>query len=318
MPIHLQPMTRRRFLLTTGSVAAGLTFGSRGLGSEQEGERFALLSDTHIIADRTKQRSGVNMADHLTRAIQGVVDLPRAPASVFVNGDCAFNAGEVGDYETFLELLSPLAERKLPIHLTLGNHDRRDHFWRATPWGERSARPVQDRQVAMVATKFANWFLLDSLRETNETPGELGSAQLEWLDAMLEAHADRPAIVMGHHNVNQTPMFKESMQTVVDVAGRRLTPAGIKDTDPLLNVLARHGNIAAYFCGHTHQWNVLEWKGIHFVNLPVVAYKFLPEDPAGWVVADLTDSGMTLELRALDEGHEADGQQVRIDWRKAV
>ncbi|MFO0945437.1 MAG: metallophosphoesterase [Planctomycetota bacterium] len=315
MPIHLQPMSRRRFLVSTAVAAAGMTFTPRAFSDELE--RIALFSDTHIAADPATRRSNVNMTEHLKRVVQEVVKRPVLPSSVFINGDCAFNKGELGDYGTFLKLLTPLLEKELPVHLTLGNHDERQHFWQATPWGERSARPVQDRQVGMVSTRFANWFLLDSLRETNETPGEFGPSQLEWLDLMLKTHVDKPAIVMGHHNVNQTPMFKESIKTVVDVAGRRLTPAGIKDTDAFLEVLAGHAHVAAYFCGHTHQWNVLEWKGIHFVNLPVVAYKFLPEDPAGWVAAELSSSGMSLELRALEEGHKCHGQKVVIDWRKA-
>ena len=49
----------------------------------------------------------------------------------------------------------------------------------------------------------ANWFLLDSLDEPNKTPGVLGDKQVAWLGQALDARANKPAILVAHHNPPQ-------------------------------------------------------------------------------------------------------------------
>src|SRR5436309_14463130 len=83
----------------------------------------------------------------------------------------------------------------------LGNHDNRERFWEGLgDQDEKVQRPVADRQVGVVEGRHANWFLLDSLMETAKTPGVLGERQLDWLATALDARADKPAIVVAHHN----------------------------------------------------------------------------------------------------------------------
>ena len=86
------------------------------------------------------------------------------------------------------------------MHLVLGNHDQRENFWAAFPEA-KPALPAADRHAAVVETPLANWFLLDSLYKTNVTPGLLGAAQLQWLAKALDAHADKPALLVAHHNL---------------------------------------------------------------------------------------------------------------------
>lgn len=317
MPIHWPGLSRRRFLTGSAAALASLSIPRIGSAEPVSQESWALFSDTHINADPKAKRGRICMADHLRRVVEEVLALDAKPTGVFINGDLAQNKGEIGDYKTFQELIEPLSAKDLTLHLTLGNHDQRTNFWNATPYGAISARPVQDRWVSMVPTQKVNWFLLDSLRETDETPGILGTEQLAWLGETLDAHADKPAVILAHHNIGTSQRFKEAAEVVVDVAGRRLTPAGIMDSDPLLDVLAPRSQVMAYICGHTHQWNVLKWKGIHFLNLPVVAYKFLPEDPAGWVHCRANENGLTFELRSLDAKHPRHGEKVEIAWRNA-
>jgi hypothetical protein len=124
--------------------------------------------------------------------------LPRRPAGVFVNGDCAYNQGEPGDYQQFTGLLEPLRVGGLPLHLALGNHDQREHFWAALPPKDPARRPVANKQVALVKSSNVNWFILDSL-ETAGAPAP--SAQRSWhrLAKSLDANA-RPAVLILHHN----------------------------------------------------------------------------------------------------------------------
>ncbi len=69
----------------------------------------------------------------------------------------------------------------MPVHLALGNHDNRERFWEALPEEKAAQRPLADRQVALLRTPRANWFVLDSLEKTLSTPGLLGQEQLDWL-----------------------------------------------------------------------------------------------------------------------------------------
>src|SRR5689334_13128665 len=96
MPLHLPPISRRDFL---ASAAAALLAG-RALGREPrtDPDRWALISDTHIAADRTKVNRGVNMADNLTRVVAEITKLDARPAGAIHVGDAAFQKGELEDY----------------------------------------------------------------------------------------------------------------------------------------------------------------------------------------------------------------------------
>jgi hypothetical protein len=301
MPLHVPPISRRRFL--AGSLAAGagwLTIPQLASAEVSvNADRFALLSDTHIAANPEQMVRGVKMAENLRRVVAEVTSLAEKPAGVFVNGDCALLIGEPGDYATFHELTAPLATAGLPLHLTLGNHDQRKNFESAIGDPFYSV-PLEGHYVSIVESPRANWFLLDSLDVVNQIPGVLGAEQRAWLAKALDARAEKPAIVFVHHNL---------------VFGKPEKNTGLLDSDELLELLVPRKHVKAVFYGHTHHWNVQKKEGIHLVNLPPTAYLFLPMDPNGWVDCRLRDGGMTLELHALDPKHRAGGEQVKLEWR---
>jgi hypothetical protein len=301
MPISLPPLSRRQFLARSLAAGAVAVLGP-GLHAEDKAtdpNAWALLSDPHLAADRAKLGRGINMADHFTAVSREVRAWPKRPAGVFINGDCAFNSGETGDYALLAEFLAPLRTDQLPIHLLLGNHDNRERFWDGFQAEKAAKRPVTDKQAAMVKTPRANWFLLDSLETTLSTPGLLGAAQLEWLSKALDENPNKPALLMIHHNPG--------------VSGGNI---GLKDTSALFEVLRPRKQVKAYFFGHTHHWEITQdQSGIHLVNLPPVAYLFHEGDPAGWVMANIEEKGMSLEFRCLDSSHKAHGQVTKLEWR---
>jgi Icc protein len=303
MPIHLPPLSRREFLRAAVAASAAAAF-PRGLFAAErqkpvDPHAFALLADTHIAADAASQVRGSVMAENFTRVIGEVNELPQRPFQALVNGDCALLRGEPGDYATFAELAKPLLATGLPLHLTLGNHDHREHFWAGIAEAGAAKRPVQDRHVSVTPTPYANWFLLDSLDKVNFTPGLLGDDQLGWLTDALEKHADKPAIVVAHHNPTE-----------------EAHKGGLTDWEQLLAVLAPRRQVKAFVFGHTHNWRVLEHdSGIHLVNLPPVAYVFKPERPTGWIHATTSKDGLRLKLNALDPTHAEHGQVKELKWR---
>ncbi len=301
MPIHLQPVSRRRFLFRSLLGGAGLALAPRLFADTRatDPDSYVFLSDIHLSADAAKVARNVNMTDHFKGVTREVLALPKKPAAVFITGDCAFNSGEKEDYAQLTTLLEPIREDGLPVWLAMGNHDNREHFWDALAAEKAVKRPVADRQVALVKTPQVNWIILDSLEKTLQTPGMLGAAQLEWLTATLDANPDKPAIILVHHN----PGTSEKI-------------SGIKDTEALFEILRPRKQVKAYMYGHTHHWSVTkDPSGIHLINLPAVAYVFQEGQPSGWVQATVQPKGMTLNVSCLDKTHSAHGQVVKLDWR---
>jgi 3',5'-cyclic AMP phosphodiesterase CpdA len=221
-------------------------------------------------------------------------------SGVLINGDLAHDSGEVADYAAVLGLLRPLREGGLPIHLTLGNHDHRQHFWATLPKDKSMDARLPERQLAIVRTRHANWFVLDSLIKTSTTPGLLGEGQRAWLARALDQNADKPALVVIHHN----PI------------GAGMDDIALEDTAELLEILRARRHVKAYFFGHAHRWEVSHQdSGLCLVSLPPVAYVFDKGRPNGWVHATLTAKGARLELRCLDHTRKDHGQVVDLVWR---
>lgn len=305
MPLHLAPLTRRRFL--GGSAALVLAPFLPRTGWAAESESWALVSDTHIAADRgTVSRQGTNMAANLERVVAEILREKDGLAGVIIDGDCAYSDGQAGDYATLLSLLAPLREADLPIHFTMGNHDNRETF--AAALGDAAVpSPVGGKYCSLIETPLANWLLLDSLRHVNQVEGEFGAEQLTWIERLLAEHPDKPAILVGHHN-------PQVIKT--DAEGEPVRITGLVDTDAFLERIGSLSSAKAYVYGHSHNWNYKrEDNGFHLVNLPTTAYVFDPSIANGWVRATVTAKGLDLQLRTLDPAHPKQGETRQLAWR---
>ena len=303
MPVTLPQLSRRAFLKRAALAGPALALAPHShaglFGKSRDKHTFAFLSDAHIAADAKQERAGVNMADNLAGCVRQVTEWPVKPAAIMINGDLAYFNGEPGEYAQFGKLIHPL-RALAPVHLSLGNHDQRQNFWRAFPRDAARVAPVPDRQMAVFSSAFANWFLLDSLELTAHTPGQLGALQLQWLKTELEARPDQPAIVVCHHPLDPTGFV------------------GLADSDALEAVLVRHRQVKAFIFGHTHNWSIVQHhSGVHLINLPQTAYPFVPGRPSGWVRATLARDGAEFELRCLDPQHPEHAQVKHLKWRAA-
>jgi hypothetical protein len=240
------------------------------------------------------------MTENLKAVIKDVLAQPKIPARMFINGDCAHHTGERGDYANFVRLIAPIRSAGIPIDLTVGNHDHRARFLASIAEARKLPRLVPDKFVSILKTPYANWFLLDSLDVVNKTPGVLGPAQLEWLAKQLDANQDKPAIICGHHTLNDPA---------------KPPGGGLVDGQAFLEMLAPRRQVKAYIFGHSHVWKTTEYEGIHLINLPAVAYVFKPEQPSGWVLATLGQQGLRLQLFALNKSHPANGEVKELTWR---
>jgi 3',5'-cyclic-AMP phosphodiesterase len=301
MPIYLPAFSRRQFLATSITAAAGVMCAPSLLAANRktDNDTWALLSDIHISADPQKTARNTNMTDNLKTVREEILNWPARPAGVIVNGDLAFNSGEVADYHAVANLLEPLRKDGSPIFLGMGNHDNRFRFWEALKKAKSTQPRLADQQVMMIPTKQANVFVLDSLIKTLHTPGVVGEEQRAWLKKTLDANADKPAIVMVHHNPVDNGL-----------------KANLEDEKQMFDILRPRKQVKAWIFGHTHHWGVSQdVSGIHLINLPPVAYLFTPGQPNGWVHATIKPDAIRIELRCIDKTHKDHGQVKDLSWR---
>ena len=286
MPILLD---RRGFLAT----AAGL-LASRAFGAPTSAElHWALLSDTHIAADIHDANRGFLPFENLKLAVAQSTAKPFD--GYVVNGDLARLAGHPEDYQRFRESIAPLLD-KAPVALSLGNHDDRTNAIAALSVTAGSKEPIADKWVSVIDAGPLRVILLDSLYKTNVTPGFLGKAQRDWLNAYLSAHTDRPVLVFVHHTLDDGD-------------------TSLLDSDRMLAILKPHRHVKAVFYGHSHEYKFDVIDGLHLVNLPAVGYNFEDSAPVGWVDASMDAKGARLTLHAFGGNRAQDRQTRALTWR---
>ena len=333
MPITLPPINRRKFLAAALASGAGLLLPRPlfALEAAANPNYFALISDLHLHADRDfvytqKTVPPNNMWANFRQAADGVVALPERPAAVLINGDVAFHEGLPGDYATALAAMKPLREAGLPVHWALGNHDDRANVAKLAEPDAALVPELGDRRVMTLQTPLANIFVMDSLNETNHTPGLLGKEQLGWLEAALDRHADRPAIVFVHHQPcfpkhtsgaggEDLPADSEIQVPVPSPDGALPKTSALMDTAQLLQVLLPRKHVKIWLFGHTHHYSHRIVQGMHLVNLPATGYPFVKGQPLGWMDMRIESAGAKLQLHCLDPKHPLQGDKLDLKWR---
>lgn len=298
MPIHLTTSSRRKFLQGLG--AGVVSFATPSFADNTDGSLVYLLNDTHI---GEKHPADSPVPSHFRQVVDELVSLERKPAAVLINGDLALKDGQPGDYEHFGRLIAPLREAGINLHLTLGNHDDRKVFHEVLKDQKADRSPVPSKFVSVVSTQEANFFLLDSLFQTMVTQGNLGDAQFEWLAKALDAHPDKPAIIVTHHNPRLGGDPKHF-------------PGGLEESEQLWELLKPRRQVKAYVHGHIHHWSLAEHEGIHIINTPATSYVGNKEhSTTGWTTARLNPEGVALTVHTNDPDHKWNGETATLAWR---
>jgi len=289
-------ISRRRFLNVSLAAAGGLlalTPRRSGAAAGEGTVRWAFLSDTHVAADSENNYRGHYPYRNLKEAFtQIAADLPEG---LVVTGDVARLTGQVEDYENFRRLLIPLVGRR-PIYVALGNHDDRRNFLDVFEPPAPQRQPVKDKHVVTVDAGPVRFILLDSLMTTNVTSGLLGKAQRTWLQRYLQAGDDKPVLLFFHHSL-------------------RDTDGDLLDLPRLFDIIQGIPKVKALVFGHSHEYSLSDFAGIHLINLPAVGYNFRDQDPVGWVEAQLTRAGGTFRLHAVGGDRAGDGRVQSLRWR---
>lgn len=301
MPITLPPLSRRRFLSTALAAGAGVVIApwEAWAAPKLDPNRIALLSDTHLPGDKAQKhpQSGTMPWKNFEKAADDILFRTPRPGNTLVCGDCAYLTGQAGDYASIVAAVAPLRAGGIPVHFALGNHDHRANFWNALPADARDPA-LADKHATILKLPRANIFMLDSLDTTDKVPGKIGEAQRDWLAKALDQLADKPAIIMSHHQ-------PDSRQKI----------DGLLDSKETTELLLSRKHVKAWLFGHTHNWAHEERDGLHLVNLPPVAWVFNKAKPNGWVDLNLLADGASFELRTLDDDHPQDGHTLALKWR---
>ncbi|MCE5278419.1 MAG: metallophosphoesterase [Planctomycetaceae bacterium] len=258
----------------------------------------ALMSDPHVNTVLYKRT--------VARAIAQATAASTAPAHMILAGDLALN-GRQKSYESIGEVLDRSDLTRMTPHLLLGNHDRHSPFFDAL--GRYAGQtPVKGRQVGLVETPNANWLLLDSMGDGDPrgwSGCSLGHQQIAWLTHTLDAHKDKPAIVVAHHHLK-----------VINWSRR---PGPLEESDQVLGLLLARPQVKAYVNGHIHVWFTTQYRGLHLISLPSVSYTLpVTGGPLGWVLAQAGPDSLKLTLKASNQRRKDHNQTLHLPYRASA
>ncbi len=298
----MESISRRSFLAGSALTLGGwvLLPATGRADGDVDPNRFILMADTHVCADRNAREHDCNPDETIQQAVKDILELTPRPAGVVVAGDCVYLHGLKPDYEALKEFLAPLRKAGIPLLLAMGNHDNRTSFALVFPDAViLHGAELKDRKVAVVETPHADWYLLDSCKMTGHTPGEFGEAQLSWLGGRLEKAPSKPALLVAHHY----------LMTAAE-------ENGLEDTEAFLKIIGPRRQVKGYIFGHSHAWSLKQREdGLHLVNLPANAWLFKEEHPRGFVDAQLQEGGCVLTLHCLNREDKRHGEKHTLDWR---
>ena len=293
MPSLFTKQLNRRSFIRNGVLTSAI-MGLSQVTAQQDESLFhmALLSDTHVPADRTNEYRGFRPWENLSRIVPDVV--ASKPQAALINGDAARLTGEVEDYQALKDLLNPLATQ-CPISIGMGNHDHRANFHKVMQPDMDNAAEVTNKHVMVLEHPSVRIVQLDSLLYVDKVAGLLGKAQRAWLDSFLKQADQRPIVLFVHH-------------TLGDRDGDLL------DTDRMFQILKPHTQVKAIFYGHSHVYEYGFREGKHLINLPAVGYNFNDAQPVGWLDAMFKSKGVDLTLNAFGGNVTDHGTTTSLKW----
>lgn len=234
---------------------------------------FAHLTDLHLRPPGVLTLGVVDTDRFASAAIEAVIAKHPDVDAVIVSGDVT----DLGEEEAYARAAMLLARFSAPVIVVPGNHDATgplcDAFAAFPGYGER---PVPGKACHAHTLAGVDVVALDtSVDGVSEGigHGELGSAQLDWLDARLSAAG--PTLIAMHH-----PPFRTGIGFMDALA--------LRDAERFAAVLARHENVVRIVCGHVHRTIVGEVGGVPVMAVPGVAHQVLlaldEETPPGLVM----------------------------------
>lgn len=216
--------------------------------------KLVVLADIHIVPEGDLSH-GLDTAERLDQAVAFVNEHHGDADLVIFAGDLT-DRGDAASYRRFKAGVSGL---KMPVYLTLGNHDHRPTFL------EEFGADLADETGNVnhvIDLKRQRIIVLDSSDPSERGAGVLEPAQINWLRARLEEAKDRPVTIVLHHNIT-----KFHVQTDFII---------LKDGDALTDALSTHPDIRQVISGHVHMSTAGTTRGIPFTTFAGAHYSIEP------------------------------------------
>jgi Icc protein len=207
--------------------------------------KFVVMSDLHVMPKGELSQT-LDTGTRLEQAVDAVIDRYGDADFCILAGDLA----DLGQPEAYEYLKAIIARMPIPVHITLGNHDRRPAFLDA--FGASYANAETGKVDKVIDIKGYRIIVLDS-SEPGRVDGVLEDVQIAWLQARLAEATDRPVIVVLHHNANALHIRSDDI--------RMLEPAAF------IAALKTHPDIRQVIAGHVHVTSTATWHGLPFTTL---------------------------------------------------
>ncbi len=209
------------------------------------------LTDTHLCANPEVLLKGVATRRALEQVIAAAAGELADITAVLVTGDVAHD-GSAAAYRQFERAIAVF---EAPVYCIPGNHD--DPALMGEILCPDSVRwPVEvglgDWQVLLLNSHVTEW-----------EGGELSSAELRRLEAVLQRSEAAHVLIVVHH-------------PPVAVGSRWLDDIGLANGEALFEVARRDGRVRGILWGHIHQQFEGERDGIKLMGTPSTCVQFAP------------------------------------------
>jgi 3',5'-cyclic-AMP phosphodiesterase len=210
--------------------------------------RIAQISDLHIKPPGSLAYGRVDTAKALERCVAALKEFDPAPDLVVISGDLA-DTPLAAEYDYLKRLLAPL---KLPFVGIPGNHDSRELMRAAFPLaGDAPASGPLNQKIELGELDL---LLLDS-SVPGKPHGELDASTLQWLETILAACIDRPALVFLHHPPFKTGIWHMDRQNLINAGD-------------LAPIIRRHARVQLIAAGHVHRATLTMFAGVQATICP--------------------------------------------------
>ena len=211
--------------------------------------RLLQLTDTHLYGRVGDTLKGVDTAASLRFVLEHTRAQMASADALLATGDIAQDRSPEA-YRAFRSLLDGAG---LPVFCIPGNHD--------DPPTMRAE--LDGDGFHYCHTVEAGGWVLPMLEtcDGDRGGGRLGAGELERLDAVLRAHADRHALVVLHHH--PVPSGTPWLDTV-----------GLDDAESFLEIIDAHDNVRGVLWGHVHQHYDEDRGGVRMMGTPSTCFQF--------------------------------------------
>lgn len=196
---------------------------------------IAQITDLHIKGDAAPDEKPERSIANFAKTISDLNALAPRPDIVLITGDITEN-GKIEGYRLFLHELKRL---EIPYRLITGNHDEYDSFC------EILGGPDQSDDTAPFIQHDTNEYPVRLIGIDTTKPGhvsgELCQQRLDWLEQKLQEDTEKPTAIFMHH-----PPFNTGIWWM-DCLGI------LQGLDAFTEILMRHQQVKAIFCGHVHR-----------------------------------------------------------------